>query len=60
MSKHTVRMTRIKVDEATWREFRGMCLVRGVDVPVGLGALVAGAVKRWAMQKPRRVYERRK
>jgi hypothetical protein len=51
-------VTRIDIEEASWRAFRGMCIERGQFVPDVLGALVRGYVKRMT-GKPRRVYERR-
>jgi hypothetical protein len=50
-------VTRIDIDEASWRAFRGICIERGVFVPDVLGALVRGYVKRQS-SRPRRVYER--
>jgi hypothetical protein len=51
-----VRMTRIDIDEWAWREFKALCLIRGIEVPTALGGVVRGYVKR---QKARRtVYEK--
>jgi hypothetical protein len=40
------RMTRIDVDDATWRRFRAQCLEMGMTTPERLGALVRGAATR--------------
>lgn len=51
-------VTRIDIDEASWRAFRGMCIQRGEFVPDVLGSLVRGYVKRLD-QRPSRRYESR-
>ena len=40
-----MRMSRIDVDDDTWRAFRAMCVEQGIDAKDGLGQLVRDAVK---------------
>lgn len=51
-------VTRIDIDAASWRAFRGLCIQRGEFVPDVLGSLVRGYVKRLD-QRPRRHYDTR-
>jgi hypothetical protein len=39
-------MTRVEIDNATWRRFRAQCVEMGLTTPERLGALIRGATTR--------------
>lgn len=46
-------MTRIDIDDVTWRRFKAQCMELDQEVPERLGALVRGAVLAREKKRPR-------
>jgi hypothetical protein len=52
-------MTRVRLDDPTWRSFHAAAIESGLEIPDLLASLIRGYLRRRALRRPVRSYERR-